>query len=300
MNNIVIPYPNIENFKLFIENDIDGFLIGIEGYSENFNYLIKEKELKKICNILKDKNKKIYISLNKIYFNHEIKNLESLIYTISKLDVNAIVFSDMAVLNIVKQNNLNINLIYYSKLITNSKTINFLKKRGVSGFFCSCEITIDEFIDISKKTNTNCFIKLFGFINIATSSRKLISNYFKHVDIKKDPKRKYYFKEKLNDDLYTIIESDNTNFFTGKILNGIMEYKKLINQNINSTIILDDYMIEEATFYNVIEAFIALKRCPTDEEFAEKLKLVIDSNCYNNTYDGFLNKKTIYKVKNNE
>ena len=300
MNNIIIPFPNIENFKFFMENDIDGFIIGIEGYSENFNNYVKEKELNKICKILNEKNKKIYISLNKIYFNNEIKNLESLIYKISKLEVNAIVFSDMAVLNIVKEKNLNINLIWHCKLVTNSKTINFLQKRGINGFFCSSEITLDEYIKIVKNTTASCFIKLFGFNKMATSSRKLITNYFKYAKIKKDPKRKYYFKEKSSDEFYIIVEDDNTNFFTGKILNGILEYKKLINENINTTIILDDYMIEEAAFYNVIEAFLALKRCPTDEEFANKLKQVIDSNCYNNTYNGFLNKKTIYKVKNDE
>ena len=36
------------------------------------------------------------------------------------------------------------------------------------------------------------------------------------------------------------------------------------------------------------------------DEFAEKLKEVVDANNYNNTYNGFLNKKTIFKVKNNE
>ena len=44
----------------------------------------------------------------------------------------------------------------------------------------------------------------------------------------------------------------------------------------------------------------ALKNAPNDDEFAEKLKKVVDANNYNNTYNGFLNKKTIFKVKNNE
>ena len=57
---------------------------------------------------------------------------------------------------------------------------------------------------------------------------------------------------------------------------------------------------EGAIHYNVLEAFIALKNHPNDEEFAHKLKEVVDANNYNNTYNGFLNKKTIFKVKNNE
>lgn len=299
MNNIIIPFPNLENFKFFMENDIDGFIMGIDGFSENFNYLVREKELKRICEVLKENNKKLYITLNKTYFNDKIESLRSLLHKISKLHVNAVVFSDMAVLNIVKEDNLDINLIWHSKLVANSKTIKFLEKRGIKGFICSDEITIGEYIDVVKNTNSKCFVKLFGYQKMATSSRKLVSNYFKYAKIDRNPKRKYYFKDKNSDDDYIIVESDNTNFFSGKMLNGLLEYKRLINENINATIILDDYLVPESAFYNVIEAFVALKNCPNDEEFAEKLKMVVDSNCYNNTYNGFLNKKTIFKVKNN-
>ena len=135
---------------------------------------------------------------------------------------------------------------------------------------------------------------------MATSSRKLITNYFKYCNMGKPKDKRYYFKEKNSDDFYQIIEKENTTFLSGKILNGLLEYKRLINENINAFVILDDYLIPEASFYNVIEAFIALKNAPNDDEFAEKLKEVVDANNYNNTYNGFLNKKTIFKVKNNE
>ena len=70
MNNILIPFPDKNNFKFFMENNIDGFIIGIEGYSETFNHLVKMSELNDICKMLKEKDKKIYIMLNKVYFNN--------------------------------------------------------------------------------------------------------------------------------------------------------------------------------------------------------------------------------------
>ena len=283
-----------------MENNIDGFIIGIEGYSETFNHLVKMSELNDICKMLKEKDKKIYIMLNKVYFNKQMDELKKVVRSIEKLDINALIFSDMSVLNIVREENLNINLVWYSKLTTNSSTIKFLEKRGVSGFIISPEITLDEQIEISKKVNSPCSIKLFGYNIMATSSRKLITNYFKYCNMGKPKDKKYYFKEKNSDDFYQIVEKDNTTFLSGKILNGLLEYKRLINENINACIILDDYLIPEASFYNVIEAFIALKNAPNDDEFAKKLKEVVDVNNYNNTYNGFLNKKTIFKVKNNE
>ncbi len=301
MNSVIIPFPNGTNFKFFMENNVDGFIIGIKGFSENFNHYINKSDLENICKMLKEKNKKVYIMLNKMYFNNEINELESLLDYISKIDIDAVIFSDMAILNIVRDKKLVINLIWGSKLTTNINTIKFLEKRGVNGFILSSEITIDEQIDISSNCKSICGIKLFGFNNMATSSRKLISNYFKYANIDKKTNKKYYIKEKNSDEYYPIIQSDNTNFFSSKILNGILEYQKILNKKINNIfIILDDYMIPESTFYNVIEAFTALKNFSSDSEFAYKLKEVVDSNNFNNTYDGFLNKKTIFKVKINE
>ena len=299
MNNIIVSYP-FKDTKLFNDNNINGFVIGIKDYSENFNSYINEDNLNKVIDKLNKNNYKSYIMLNKMYFNDQIPALKQLIKNINNLDIEAIIFQDIAVFNIVKENNYNINLIYSSKMITNSKSINFYEKRGLYGYMTTPQITIDEFIKIRKNTKSNAFIKLFGYTNMATSSRNLITNYFNNFNIKKDSKKKYYMYEKITNEYYPIIEEDNTNFFSSKALNGLLEYKKLINNNIDFTVYLDDFMIDENSFYNILQAFIDLKNHPNDEVFAQNLKKVIDSNMFNKTDNGFLNKETIFKVKNNE
>ena len=300
MNKILVPYPSKINRKFYSENEIDGFIIGIKDYSENFNSYVTESNLKSTIEKLNDKNIKAYIMLNKVYFNEDIDGLIKLLKKIDKLNVEAVIFSDIAIFNIARENNLDIKLIISNKMITNSRSINFYEKRGLYGYIPTPQITIDEIIDITKNTTSLAYIKLFGYTNMATSSRSLITNYLKYIKSDKDPSKKYYMHEKISDEYYPVIEDGNTNFFSSKIMNGLLEYKKLINNNIDCAIILDDYLIEENAFYNVIEAFVALKNHPDDIEFAEKLKQVIDTNLFNNTDNGFLNKKTIFKVKNNE
>lgn len=300
MNNIIISFPNKENYEFYNENKIDGFAIAIEGFSQNFNYYVKESKLKNVVDMLNENDKKAYIMLNKVYFDNQTDDLKRILKKINKLDIEAVIFSDIAIFNIVKENNLNINLIWHNKLVTNSKSINFLEKRGLYGYFTTPEITLDEFIKIRKNTSSKAFIKLFGYTNMATSSRSLISNYFKYTKINKDPNKKYYMYEKINKEFYPIVETDVTNFFSSKVLNGIMEYKKLIDKKIDCMVYLDDYLISKNAFYNVLEAFMALENHPDDKKFALKLKKVIDSNLFNNTDNGFLNKKTIVKVKKDE
>ena len=76
MCKIIVPFPDDENINFYLENEVDGFIIGIEEYSENFNRYIKLEELKEKCNLILNKNKKVYIGLNKIYFNSELPNLK--------------------------------------------------------------------------------------------------------------------------------------------------------------------------------------------------------------------------------
>ena len=300
MNKIIITYPNSQNFNFYMQNEIDGFVLGIEGFSENFNYYVKISNLKRVVEKLNAINKKVYIMINKVLFNDDLDDLRKILKKINSLNIEAIIFSDIAVFNIVKENNYKINLIWNSKMVTNSKSINFFEKRGLYGFIATPQITIDEFIDICNNTKCKSIVKLFGYTNMATSSRSLITNYFKYANIDKNPNKKYYMYEKVTNQYYPIIEDKTTNFFSSKILNGILEYKRLINEQVDCNIVLDDYLIPENCFYNIIEAFVALKNHPDDIEFANKLKMVVDSNLFNETDNGFLNKKTVFKVKKDE
>lgn len=300
MSKIIVPLPKKELINFYLENEIDGFTVGIDGFSENFNNIIKKEDLIYYCDLIKKENKDIYIVLNKVIFNDKIDELKELLFLIDKINVNGVMFNDLACYNIVKENNLSINLVWQDiHKAVNSKTINFFEKRDVKAVMLGNEITIDEITKILNNINIKAFVTLFGYTNMATSSRTLLSNYFKFIN-KEKKYNKYYIKEKNDDNYYGVIESENTNFFSSKILNGVKYFPKIISNDNLEAIYLDDYMINECSFYNVMEAFIALKKSPNDKEFVEKLSKVVDSNNFNNTYDGFLNKKTVFKVKDYE
>lgn len=301
MNNIIVPFPKDENISWYLGNNIDGFIMGIEGLSENFNRYIRVEDVKEYCTIIFSRNKELYISLNKSYFNCDIERLREILILLDTINVSGVMFVDFAVLNIINENNLKIKPIWYGNhKATNSYTINFLKKRGIKGVMLSDEITTKEKLNIIDKINIDSFITLFGYTNVATSSRTLLSNYLEYTKKNAYDKRKYYIKEKSSNEFYPIIEEENTNFFSSSVLNGIKEFANIIPSGKVKYIFLNDYMISEDSFCNVIEAFSTLKKYPNDEEVIQKLYEVVNSDNYNNTYDGFFNKKTIFKVKNYE
>ena len=133
---------------------------------------------------------------------------------------------------------------------------------------------------------------------MATSSRKLLTNYFRYINKSKN-KDTYILHDKVKANDYIITEGFNTDFYTKKVLNGIKFFPELIKNNIDF-IYLDDYFIDSNNFYNVIEAFSSLRNAPEDISFVNKLEQVVNTNTYEDTYYGFLEKKTVYKVEDYE
>ena len=278
MSKIYIPLPKKEDLNLFLSHGFDGFFVGINNYSYGFNNLIDINELKDYIDLIKGSNKEIFITFNRLYYNDEINGLKALIMAIKDLDITGICFSDIGVLNILKEIGFNKEILWYSNhLGTNSRTINFLNRRGVNYFLLSNEITKDEIIKIKKNSNGNIGCTLYGHLNMATSSRKLLTNYFAYINKSKE-KDTYTIKDKVKDKDYIITEGFNTDFYTKDILNGIKYYNEL--KDIIDFIYLDDYMIDTKEFLNVIDSF--------------------KNNTVTDGYTGFLDKKTVYKVEDYE
>ena len=252
MSKIYIPLPKKEDLNLFL-NEIDGFFIGIKDYSYGFNNLLDINKLKDYIDLIRGSNKEIFIAFNRLYYNSEIEGLKALIMAIKDLDITGICFSDIGVLNILNELEFNKDILWYSNHIgTNSKTIEFLSKRNVDLFLLSNEITKDEIIKIKKNSNKIIGCTLYGHLNMATSSRKLLTNYFTYIN-KEKKKDTYTFHDKVKDKDYIITEGFNTDFYTKDILNGIKYYKEL--NDIIDFIYLDDYMIDTKEFLNVINSF---------------------------------------------
>ena len=300
MCEIYVPMPKLDNLNLYLEQNLNGFFIGINKFSSNFNYVVNLDELDKYLEVINKLNKKSFICFDRLIYNDEIEELKGLIKELMTKEITGICFTDIGILELAKELNFNKELLWFSNHIgTNSNTIKFLNKRNVNYYLLSTEITKDEIISIKNNSKTGKIgATLYGYLNMATSSRKLLTNYFSYID-KEKKNNKYKMIDKVKNNDYYVIEKDNTNFYTGSILNGIKFFPELIENNIDF-IYLDDYMIDSKKFYNVIEAFSSLRNAPNDKKFVNTLEEVVDFNSDNNTFYGFLDKKTVYKVEDYE
>lgn len=269
---------NDNNYLEYLDNGLDGLILPLEDYSVDY---FKYYSISDINKYKTSTNKLIYVVINKMIFNNELDKLLNILKELEKIKVDGVFFYDLAILNLIKENKININLIYNGTfMVTNSDTINLYYNIGVKGAYLSNEITKEEILTIRNNTKSELFILLLGNPVVAMSRRNLLTSYF--INKNKSKKDLITIKEPKSRQEFIVKEDSNgTTFFYNKRLNLSNVYKEL-ESNIN-------YGIIEQGNYSKDEYIKLLK------SFVNFNKKEIDALAGHNR--GFLYRETIYKVK---
>lgn len=274
---------NIEQYK---KVGATAFIFGLKSFNVNANLELDINEIKEITEQNPDID--IFISIDKNIFNHEIKALQEQLEKLSQLNIKGILFYDLAILNIVKTNNLNLNLVWnQTHMVTNYNTCNYYYDKGVKYAYVSSEITLEEIIEINKRSKIELMVSLVGYPTLSHSKRKLITNFCEANNYNNEDQT-ITVKEREHN---LIVKETNagTSILGGNIINGTIFLDELIKNNI-SFIVLSDYMIEEETFTKIIECTNKYLKTKSKQEL-NQIELLIGNDTH------FFNKKTIFKVK---
>ena len=276
----ILTYPkNIDEINK-TKNLVDGFIIGIKNMSVNANMYIED------LNILNNIDKDIFICLNKNMHNSDLDKLKEILIDLNKYNIKGVLYYDVAVLSIYKSLDLNYDLVWAQEhLTTNSSTINYWDSFGVNYTYLSSDITEEEIIEISKNTNSKLIVNLFGYLPMFVSKRHIVNNYLEYFKLNDNSSVNYMTKESKT---YPIIDNNlGTVCYSNNILNGI---KTSLNIDVDY-IILNSFNIDIEKFICVIEMFRSVNK-DNVLEYEERI-----NNMFENIDNGFLNTKTIYKVK---
>ena len=278
---IIIPSNlNIEKYLDYA----DAFLFGIKNLSVNMPIYYEIDELVDAIKKIKENNKQIFISLNKNFHNKDLDLVKNILIKLEELKIDGIFYYDVGIVNMINNMNLNIPLVWSSEhLTTNYSTINFWKKYGIKYVNISSEITLDEILEIRKKTDISMIVPIFGYLPIYTSERHVIDNYKKYFNL--DNNSKKYYLEKDNNYYPIVDNTDGSSIYSAHILNGYNESTTLKENNIDY-LLFNSFNIDEDIFLEILKLY----NLSIDEK-------EIDNLLNDNTDKGFLYKETIYKVK---
>ena len=267
------------NFLEYLDNGLDGMILPLESFSVDY---FKYYSISDIKEYRKNTDKLLYVVINKMIFNNELDSLFKVLKELENIKVDGVFFYDLAVLNLVRENNLSINLIYNgTHMVTNSDTINLYYDLGVKGAYLSNEITKNEVLNIRSNTKSDLFILLLGNPVVAMSRRSLLTSYFANKN--KSKSDLITIKEPKSGQEFLVKEDNNgTTFFYNRRLNLSNVYKELEDSGINYGIVEQgDYSSDE--YKELINAFVNFNKKKIDE--------LVGHN------RGFLYRETIYKVK---
>lgn len=258
---------------------VDGYILGVKNFSKGFDVYFDASSIKKVAG--SNKEKEIYVSFNRLIFNDEIIKVKKILLELDKFKLNGIFFADIALLNIKDELNLKTPFILSEDhLVTNYQTINWYKEKGCYGALLSNEITMDDVIEIRKNTSIKIYKNIYGLLHISTSKRKLITNYYKFKNMEFNNRVHFMKERKSPNEHYIVEDSLGTNIYYSTIFALKNKTIEKLNNNDIDYFIINSYLIHED---KINELFNYYK---TNKELSY------------NTTEGFSNKKTIYKVKN--
>ena len=273
----VIPNGDINKYKT-----VDALIIGLKDFSVNM-YALSYEEIE---NIVNNTSQEIFIGINKNIHNNEIELLEEYLIKFSKINIAGIFYADVSLIQINKEKNLNLNLIWSQEHLTcNYHTINYWLNEGARGVFISNDITKREILEIGSNVSGIKFAQVFGYVPIYVSRRHAVKNYFDAFNIDHEKEFNYISKEGHD---YPIVDSNvGTEVYSNNILcalEDILDY-----QNIDYGII---------NFFNIDhdeEKVIEIFKTVTRNNLKEYNSFIC--NKFNNIDSIFLHTETIYKVK---
>lgn len=176
---LLAPAGDLEKLKTALHYGADAVYLsgtnyGLRAGAENFNI----EEMAEGVMLAHKSGAKAYLALNIFAHNEDINALPAYLKEIEPLGVDAIIVSDLGVIDSIKESlpDTELHLSTQSNT-TNWRSINFWKKQGVSRVCVARELSLDEISEISDKVDVEIEAFVHGAMCISYSGRCLISSY---------------------------------------------------------------------------------------------------------------------------
>lgn len=191
---LVAQVDTLEKIKIALANGADSILYG----GENFcNRIITAQEISQAEKIVHTANKKFYLATPRLVRNAEFSNLEKIL---TAANFDAVYIHNLGSLNLVKNSTAAPIRTDFSLIVSNSKTINFLKNLGVEGVTLSQELTLAQIKNLAKKSCLPVECIVHGRAELMISAYCAIGSFLGNVDNCPHACRKnnYFLRDRKN------------------------------------------------------------------------------------------------------
>jgi len=181
---LLSPAGDLERLKVTLLYGADAVYIGGQDYSlranaNNFSI----DEIKEACDFAHKLNKKVYLTLNIVFHNEDIKGVEEYIRDVANAGIDAFIVSDPFIIRYIKTNFPNVEVhLSTQNSTTNIEAVKYFSDEGIDRVVLARELSICEIKDIIDKTKVDIEVFIHGAMCTFYSGRCTLSNYLTNRD----------------------------------------------------------------------------------------------------------------------
>ena len=184
MIELLAPAGDLEKLKIAFLYGADAVYIGGEKYSlranaKNFTL----DEMKEAVNYAHSLNKKVYVTVNIILHNEDLDELKEYLINLSKISVDAIIASDLYVLDLIKSENIPLEVHLSTQAsVLNQYAAKFYQNYNVKRIVLAREANEEDIKKIKEETNLDLECFIHGAMCTSMSGRCIMSNVLTNRD----------------------------------------------------------------------------------------------------------------------
>lgn len=300
---------NIQEIQLLATAGASAFVIGNARFCTMVRGSFQEKDLEEAVKFVHLRGKKIYLSIDAIFPNALLAELEIYLNEIKHVAFDAIRVADLGAYMLIKQIMPDMPIQFVdAMMLTNHFTVNYWAKIGITRAKLAYELTLDEVLEIKKEATSEIEVLVQGAPLMFTSRRKLVENYLdfqravgKHVTVAEagnllfDEERNLY---------YPIIENEHgTHIYGGNDVCMVDDLAELLSAGID-VFYIESFTYEIEELVKIVGLYrMAIDLATNDKEKYHKAGLALYAEVdkrqpeKRNMDRGFYYKPTIYKNK---
>jgi len=181
---LLSPAGDLERLKVTLLYGADAVYIGGQSYSlrANANNFSLE-EIKEGCNFAHKLGKKVHLTLNIVFHNEDMDEVEDYIKKVVDAGIDAFIVSDPFIISYIKTNFPNVEVHLSTQNSTsNYEAIKFFESEGINRVVLARELSKKEIKEIIDKVNCDIEVFIHGAMCTCFSGRCALSNYVTNRD----------------------------------------------------------------------------------------------------------------------
>ena len=186
MDNIELlaPAGSLEKIEYAFMYGADAVYFGYKNYSLRANAKnLDLDEIKTAVEYAHSLGKKVYVTVNIVFHNEDFIGLKDYLIYLSEIHVDAIITSDVAVMNMIRENNIDLCIhVSTQASILNYEAALFYKKLGATRVVLAREASEEDIKRIKRETGLEIECFVHGAMCTSISGRCVLSNYCTNRD----------------------------------------------------------------------------------------------------------------------